>query len=395
MKTLLKFFALALLVTPLFTFHVFAKEPAKTMMTLGKNEVVNHDYFAAGDTVVVSGTVNGDAFVAGGTVIVDGVINGDLLAAGGTIQVLGTIKNNIRAVGGTITVNSRVGGNVTLGGGNVSIADTAVIAGSVVAGAGNLEIFAPIGKGMTIGGGNILIGNKVAGDVVAGTQQLTLLKGASIKGTLSYWSNEDARVIEGATVTGGLTKHALPKTDFRTEQMKTVAEQKSAMAAKAAVGFTVLFAIMTFIFLFVMGLVLFHMFPNFTTKTEDLLHKNFWPSLGKGLIVVIVLPVVAFVLLFTFIGIPISLFIFFIMGILYILADLFASLFIGEKVFMVFKRKPARAWQLLVGLVLLTLVLFIPVVGWIVKTGLILAATGAFVTQKMATYKEIRNKNIV
>ncbi len=395
MKTsLLKFLVIALLIPAFLTFQVFAKEPDKqTIVTLGKTEVVNKDYFAVGDTVIVSGTVNGDAFVAGRTIIVDGTVNGDLLAAGGTIQVLGTVKNNIRAVAGTITVNSRVGGNVTLGGGNVAIADTAVIAGSVVAGAGNLEVFAPVGKGMTIGGGNILIGNKVGGDVVAGTQQLTLLKGTVIKGSLTYWSNEDARVIDGATASGGLTKHALPKNEWQTKKITAV--NQGARAAKFATGFTALWAIATIIFLFILGLILFHLFPNFTTKTVDIMQKNPWQSLGKGLVAAIVLPVVAMVLLFTVIGIPISIFIFFVLGILYVLADLFASLFVGERVLSWLKVKPHRAWQLITGLVLLAIILFVPIIGWIVKAGLVLAAIGAILTEKYSVYREMRTKNIV
>ncbi len=394
MKTLLRLCSIFLLIPALFTFQVFAKVPDKqTTMTLGKNEVVNKDYFAAGDTVIISGTVNGDAYVAGGTVIVDGAINGDLLAAGGTIQIRGPVKNNIRAAGGTVTLSSRVGGNVTLGGGNVTIADTAVLTGSVVAGAGNLEIFAPVGKGMTIGGGNILIGNKVGADVLAGAKQLTLLAGSSVKGNITYWSDEDAKVIEGATVTGGLQKHSFPKTDWQSKKMDAVASQKA--MSKAAAGFAAFWMIGSLLFLFIVGLVLFHLFPSFTTKTLDGMRKNPWPSLGIGLVAVIVLPVVAVALLFTVIGIPVSIVIFFSLGILYVFADLYASLFTGEWVFSRLKRKPARPWQLLTGLVLLTIIFFIPVIGWLVKTGLILIATGAFVTQKLAVYHEIRSRNIV
>lgn len=394
MKTLLRFLGVALLIPALFTFQVFAKEPTKqTVVTLGKTEVVNKDYFAAGDTVIVSGTVNGDAFVAGRMIIVDGTINGDLLAAGGTIQVLGAVKNNIRAAGGTITVSSSVGGNVTLAGGNVSIANTAVIAGSVVAGAGNLEIFAPIGKGMTIGGGNILLGNKVGGDILAGTKQLTLLRGASVKGNLSYWSSEDARVIEGATIAGTLDKHALPKTDWQSKKMNAFAEQR-ARANKLSSGFTFLWAVVAILVLFVLGLILFKLFPAFTMNVQDEMKKKPWASMGFGLIAMIVLPIIATVLLFTVVGIPLSIFIFFELCILYVAADIFASLFIGEQVFSLLKLKPHHAWKLLTGLILLSSILFIPVIGWLVKAALILMATGALITQKLAVYREMRSRNI-
>ncbi len=124
------------------------------------------------------------------------------------------------------------------------------------------------------------------------------------------------------------------------------------------------------------------------------MQKNPWASIGIGLVAVIVLPVVAMVLLFTVVGIPLSIFIFFELGILYVAADIFASLFIGERVFSHLKLKPHRAWKLLTGLVLLSMILFIPVIGWIIKAGLILLATGALIAEKLAVYKEMRSKNI-
>lgn len=100
---------------------------------LQRNQVVNNDYFASGDTVTISGTVNGDAYIAGGTVIVDGVIDGDLLVAGGIVIISGTVTNDVRAVGGDITVGGKVGRNVTIVGGSALITDTAQINGSLVA----------------------------------------------------------------------------------------------------------------------------------------------------------------------------------------------------------------------------------------------------------------------
>src|SRR3989304_8346367 len=78
--------------------------PEPVSMVLARNEVVNKDYFAAGDTVTISGIVNGDAYLAGGSVLIDGTINGDLLVAGGTIQIQGPVKNDVRAAGGMITL---------------------------------------------------------------------------------------------------------------------------------------------------------------------------------------------------------------------------------------------------------------------------------------------------
>src|SRR5687767_13900949 len=80
--------------------YVYAEENSIPNVYLSKGEIINHDYFAAGNTVNLSGTVNGDAYIAGGNVTVDGTVNGDLLAAGGNVTILGKVTGNVRTAGG-------------------------------------------------------------------------------------------------------------------------------------------------------------------------------------------------------------------------------------------------------------------------------------------------------
>ena len=54
----------------------------KKVVVVEKDEMIDDDYFAYGETVTISGTINGDAYLAGGSVLVDGVVNGDLFVAG-------------------------------------------------------------------------------------------------------------------------------------------------------------------------------------------------------------------------------------------------------------------------------------------------------------------------
>ena len=55
---------------------IFSKE-AKAVDNSGKNiiipsdQIISSDYFAAGNSISLSGTVNGDAFLAGGNILFD------------------------------------------------------------------------------------------------------------------------------------------------------------------------------------------------------------------------------------------------------------------------------------------------------------------------------------
>ena len=85
-------------------------------VVLSAEEVIDHDYFAAGEIVEIYGTVNGDVYVAGGQLIINGTINGDLLAAGGQMSIDSTVPQNARIAGGQISVDGNIGRNLTIGG---------------------------------------------------------------------------------------------------------------------------------------------------------------------------------------------------------------------------------------------------------------------------------------
>src|SRR3990167_5151877 len=85
---------IAFLILPLITTGVYAAKNLQRSETVlvPKGEVVEGDYFAAGERVTIAGTVNGDAYVAGGNVVVEGEINGDLIRAGGTVNGRGKVE---------------------------------------------------------------------------------------------------------------------------------------------------------------------------------------------------------------------------------------------------------------------------------------------------------------
>src|SRR3990170_1195991 len=236
---------IAFLILPLITTGVYAAKNLQRSETVlvPKGEVVEGDYFAAGERVTIAGTVNGDAYVAGGNVIVEGEINGDLIAAGGTVNVRGKVAQDVRIAGGQVAVSGDVGGNVTLVGGSLEVSDFAKIAGSLVSAGGNLSVFAPIGKGATIGVGAATFGNTVNGDVTAGVGELTLTPNAKVAGHLNYWSENDAQIQQGAEISGK-TVHNYPQKKEREE------------SAKALGGLLGIFKIASFLAALIIGAIL-------------------------------------------------------------------------------------------------------------------------------------------
>src|SRR3989344_2005948 len=138
------FSAFLILIFPLSIFAQTNDPTRGKTVILSKDQIIDHDYFAAGDTVTIDGTVNGDAYVAGGQVNINGVIKGG-------------VQRNITLLGGNITIDN----------------DAAVAGNAVVVGVGTMEI---------------------SPDAV-------------IHGNLDYWSSDEAAISASANVRGKTTFH--------------------------------------------------------------------------------------------------------------------------------------------------------------------------------------------
>lgn len=363
------------------------------VVTLEKNTVVNHDYFAAGDSVVLSGTVNGDAYIAGGTITIDGTVTGDLMAVGGTLNISGKVLHDLRVAGGTVIVSSPVSGNITVAGGNVTFSKDARVAGSVVAGAGSLEIQGPVGRGMTLGAGSLIVGNKVTGDITAGVGTFTMLPEATVTGNVTYWSKADATLASGATVSGVMLRHEPPA-----EMKQDVPALTPDFAKKASgmfAGMFIAWKAISFVLHFVFGLLIFSLLPAFSKKVVDTFHRQPLADMGIGLATVIGLPIVAVILLVTVIGIPVGVFLFTALGLVFFLAQLYAGLAVGTRITAWIHAESGRVLTYLIGLTALLLLSLLPILGGFVSWLVQIMVVGALMKEKYALYSHLRTKRIL
>ena len=69
---------------------------------------VNHDLYAFGSTVTVSGTINGDLVAAAARIVIDGTVTGDVFAAGSEVTLRGSVGGDFRAAGAQVTIDGVV-----------------------------------------------------------------------------------------------------------------------------------------------------------------------------------------------------------------------------------------------------------------------------------------------
>lgn len=354
-------------------------------VVLAKDEVINKDYLATGDTITLSGIVNGDAYLFAGSVIVEGKVNGDLITAGGQITIRGDVSGDVRAFGGQISISGNVGRNLTFAGGNIDITDAAKVKGSVVGAGGNVSMFAPIGKGAKFGVGNLTLGSKVGGDIEAGVGQLTLTSEADVVGDLTYWSNQEANVHEGAKIVGDVSRKAPPE-GFGLSPAKVLG---------VAAGINIFFQLIALVSSLIVGLLLLRFLPNSTKLAIGVLEKRPWATLGIGLLSLIVTPIVIVLLLIAIITIPIALILLAGYLIALYLTRIYISYFIGKKIFSQFTNKEYNYWSLFVGLIIFAVISLIPIIGGIFVFLSVLFGLGTIFFKLKEEYLASREKGIL
>ncbi len=378
-KPLLIIFSILILLTIAFTPKVLAQNSDSDSIVLGKDEVINRDFFAAGSSVTIHGTINGDAYIFGGTIIVDGVINGDLITAGGTVNVGGEVKNDLRVAGGTVIVEGKVGGNITAGAGTLNLTKSSSVGGSLVSGSGMVNINTPLNKNVWLGSGQVRINSNIKADVLVSAEDVVLDSEAKVEGNLTYWSEKQINLLQGASVSGVVKREEVHKT----EQAKFLG---------LALGFGLMMEIASLLTLVILGLLMLRFFPRKTVEVSQEIGKNPLPSFGWGVGVSIVTLFAVLILVVAVLGLPLALLLLVTLGLGVYISSLFVGLWLGRTLFSNLDTTGKYHWALIVGLIILELLTMLPIVGWLLKIIAVCVGLGALVRVKRSTYQELKAK---
>ena len=350
-----------------------------------ENLVVNEetaDLYAAGANVSILKSVTGDLSVVGSMVTIQpGVaISQDLNVAGGQLWLDAQVADDARVMGGVVNLNGQVDGDLFVAGGTVLV--TGLVKGDIYA-----------------AGGTISLGGKVEGKVVLSGGEIILSDGAEIKGDFEYTSENPAQIDAAAKIGGNTIFHQTVPADhnWQPEGMWSFLGLAGLAGGIAAP------------LIFLMGLVALFLFTLFVIfaaplKTQDsatAIRQHPWKSLGFGLVFLILPPIVGFILLvipFTFM-IGLVILVGYAFGLMVLPAIL--TFFLGSSTFRLlhrqadFTRRSHLVWSALLGALVYSLLMFIPLVGGlIIAIGLVFAAGSMLqVVRPLVFKKRDWNKN--
>ncbi|HYC06037.1 MAG TPA: hypothetical protein VED40_22280 [Azospirillaceae bacterium] len=253
---------------------------------------VEDDLFIAGRTVAVDAPIAGGLFAAGASVAVVGPVAEEAFVAGGRVTLDGDIAGDLFAIGGSVALTGNVAGDAALAGASISVARNAAVAGDLAVTGGQVDIDGTVAGGVTVAGGSVTVRGTINGDLEVTAGELTLVPGAAIMGSIRLTGPDREEVPAGVTVGGTVVTETAPKPE------RGIADE---------VAPTLWGTIGSAVGLFVMGAVLYLIFPRFVSGAALSVGAAPGRAFLTGLGTLVLAPLLMVLLCITIIGIPLAL----------------------------------------------------------------------------------------
>jgi cytoskeletal protein CcmA (bactofilin family) len=387
---------------------------------------VNGTLIAGAAEVTIRGTVNGDVIAGGSNIIISGTVKGNLFVVGGNVTISGTVENSVFFAGKSLVLSpsAKVAANLYAAGFSVELQSGASIGRDAAVAGYQLLLDGDIGRDVhaAVGAFEVsgTIDRNVSVDIAEPSeneQQIAVMEfmpfgqvtrilppglrittEAHIGGKLDYYSGvEQLSGIQSAPA-GGVQYH------YRAPENNS---SNKVVVTPPAISFGVIFmgyalnVIREFLTLVLLGALAVWLCPKVLSRTAGTLRDKPLPALGWGFLVLIIgvtaliLAGIAIFLLGLAVGVVT---LFGLMGVVYGIgfsalglagavflalaqfgSKLVVAVLIGDVLFRLIRKDYSSSmfWPLLVGVLLLTVVNAIPILGILVSLFAILFGTGA------------------
>ncbi len=323
---------------------------------IAKDQTIEGNFYAAGSNITVDGTVTGDVICAGQTVNINGTIEGDVICAGQSINIDGAVNGSVRVAGNSVNINGQIARNVMAFGAAVNLGTEASVGWDMLIGAATGEIRGKVSRDLYGGVASATIAGEIGKDVrlkidnkKSDKSGLIIMDGAIIGGSVVYTDRTEASIASSAVIAGEIT-HNLPKV----RKEKTI----------TAWGWGRLYSIFSAL---VVGLVLISLWHKQIKKLTDKMLDKVGPSIGWGVIVMFLTPIIAILLLITLIGMPLAFILIGVWLIALFISKILVGILIGRELLKRFweKKKDSLLLAMVIGIVITWIIFSLPVIGWL------------------------------
>ena len=301
----------------------------------------------AGDNVSVTGSYNSTRFVAGNKVDDKSVVEGIAFVAGNDVTLEGSSTYGFYG-GNYLTIREKVINDLFAAGNAINIYPEANIGRDVYLAASDIKISGTIERNLNAGASSIdLRGAVIGGDANLASEKVILDENTVITGKLTYV--EDANI-------SGLDK----------AKIGSVATSK---ATRVVVNYNFMDMVYAFaisaIAAFIVMVVLFYILPKYQDKLATLKFEvgDILKTILIGLVTLVLLPLISIMAMFTGFLTPLALIALALFAISIYIAYLSVYYLVGKLITTKIFKKDNVYLAAVIGIVLTTLLMYIPVLG--------------------------------
>jgi len=242
---------------------------------IASGQLIEDDLFAGADNVILDGTLDGDLFAGCYSVTTNGEVSGSVHAFAYQVRHTGKIDRSLRVLAYECMIDGYVGGSALIFSAYPTLGKGAIIERDARIGGGKITIEGTINGDANIKGDDIIITGYVGGDLVLHGKNLQILPPAVIAGTLTYITakQDDMEIQPGVTVIG--------ETIWESALDEAEGSEEDSTFAAAMITISKLLA--TFLF----GIILFRIFPRQSNEIACQLRNRFAASLAVGILTVL------------------------------------------------------------------------------------------------------------
>jgi cytoskeletal protein CcmA (bactofilin family) len=330
-------------------------------LVIEKDQVVKNDLIFFGGRLRIDGTVDGDVITFSNAVDISGRVTGDLITFAQSVHVPGQIDGNIRSFANNVTVAGTVGKNVTTFAELWTLEPTGKIGGSLtlLTKANSLE--GKIGRDLLAFAGFTNLNGSIGGGMHLYGDTLTIGPTAEITGKALFECHP------------GYKPEVSPQAKLASPLEVRVAESRKEHPTTG----TVIWKIIWTATVFLLGLVLFFLWPKFTddaVRSAD----RYGASFGLGLVVLFGLPIAAVIACVTVVGLALGLTALLAwLLVLLCAAQLVVGAWLGEKLIGRAIGTPALVGRMALGLIIIRALAAVPFLGFWVWLAVVLWGMGA------------------
>jgi cytoskeletal protein CcmA (bactofilin family) len=257
---------------------------------------VDDSLFAAGSKLVVAAPVDGDLIGAGFDLDLKAPVSGDAILAGFNLRLMAPVGGDLLAVAADLDINGMIGGDARVTAAEVKMGRAATIGGDFTASGGEINLEGRVAGNAQLAAEKVTISGTIAGNLDVAAVELDLRPGARVMGNIRHTGPQSVPVPDGVSVGGTV--------EFRSQE--TVGTEGASLTTLLG----------TMAALFILGLAVLWLFPTLVMRSSAAIRNNPLGRMLVGFGLMLAVPPLAILLMFSVIGLPLGLF----LGGLYLLA---------------------------------------------------------------------------